>query len=378
MTRLASRVVDDALSYFSAEEVARARSYHRPLYWARAAGLAIDAGVLALLAWTELGDSLDPNSLPWWSRAPAYAATVIAVLTAVAIPLGLWNGLVRERRWGFSTERLSSWLFDRLKELVVNVILTASAFLAVIALAHAFPGWWVVPVAAALASIVLLLSFVAPVVLEPMFNRYEPMRDEALGIALRRLAERAGVPVRDVLVQDASRRTQKANAYVSGLGATRRVVVSDTLLEEASPAEIELVVAHELGHRHHGHVLQGTLLLMAGVVVDTAVVWALLGTHVADPHRIPVVMLIGLVLGLLGLPLLTACSRTWERMADRFALELTDDRASYQSAFHRLARTNLSDLDPPRLLYLLLFTHPTPPERLAAAAPPTAHTVIAG
>jgi STE24 endopeptidase len=97
-------------------------------------------------------------------------------------------------------------------------------------------------------------------------------------------------------------------------------------------------------------------------------VWALLGTRVADPHQAPLVLLIGLGIGLTSLPAVTAVSRRWERAADRYSLELTGDRAAYETAFRRLARTNLTDLDPPRLLYLLLFTHPTPPERLEAAA----------
>jgi STE24 endopeptidase len=214
----------------------------------------------------------------------------------------------------------------------------------------------------------LLLSFLAPVLLEPLFNRYSPLQDATLAAELRRLAERAGVPIRDVLVQDTSRRTRKANAYVSGLARTRRVVVSDTLLEQASPAEVRLVVAHELAHRRERHVLLGTLLAMAGAVTATVVVWAVLGTRVGDPHQVPLVLLIGLGIGLTSLPALTAISRRWERAADRYSLELTGDRAAYETAFRRLAQTNLTDLDPPRLLYLLLFTHPTPPERLAAAA----------
>jgi len=212
-----------------------------------------------------------------------------------------------------------------------------------------------------------VLAFLGPVLFEPLFNRYAPLQDEALAAELRALARRAGVPVRDVLVQDASRRTRKANAYVSGLGRTRRVVVADTLLEQASPAEVRLVVAHELGHRRAQHVLRGTMLAMGGAVAATLVLWAVLGTRVADPHRVPLILLLGLGLSLASLPALTFVSRRWERAADRYSLQLTGDRAAYESAFRRLARANLSDLDPPPLPYLLLFTHPTPPERLAAA-----------
>ncbi len=114
--------------------------------------------------------------------------------------------------------------------------------------------------------------------------------------------------------------------------------------------------------------LLGTLLSMAGISTATVIVWALLGTTITNPHRLPLVLLIGLALTLVSLPALTAVSRRWERSADRHSLQLTGDRSAYERTFRRLARTNLADLDPPPLLYLLLFTHPTPAERLAAAS----------
>ena len=212
--------------------------------------------------------------------------------------------------------------------------------------------------------LVLLLSFVAPVVLEPVFNRFRPLEDAELSASLRALAERAGVPVSDVLVADASRRTRKHNAYVSGIGSTCRVVVFDTLLRDAERAELETVVAHELGHRRHRDVAKGTVLAMAGAVAAVLVAWPLDPT----PRRIPLLLLAWGLLELATLPFSAACSRRLERRADRFALELTRDAAAFRSAFVRLAKANLSDLDPPRLVYALLFTHPTPPERLAAAA----------
>src|SRR5262249_54254351 len=156
----------------------------------------------------------------------------------------------------------------------------------------------------------------------------------------------------------------KANAYVTGLGRTRRLVVSDTLLAEASPAEIRTVVAHELGHRRMRHVLLGTVLSLVGVVAAMVVVWALLGTTVADPHRLPLRLLIVIALTVFAAPALTALSGRWERHADRFALELTRARAAYEQTFRGPAATTLSDLAPPKLISLLLFTHPTPPQRL--------------
>src|SRR6266542_2037313 len=112
----------DALTFFSAEEVARARSYHRPLYWAGTAGVAIEASLLATLVWSGVGAALDPGSLAWSGRTPAYAAIVVAVSGAVRAPLALWSGFIRERRWGFSTQRLPSWAADRAKAVGVNIV----------------------------------------------------------------------------------------------------------------------------------------------------------------------------------------------------------------------------------------------------------------
>jgi STE24 endopeptidase len=352
---------------FSVEQVERARRYHRPLYVALLLDVTLGLAVLSVLAFTRAGDRLygAVDSLPWWGRALAFPALVVGVSTLVRLPLAFWRGHVRERRWGFSTQTARGWLFDRLKGFGVGVALTSVAILALVALARAFPRAWPVVAAPAAAAAVLLFGFVTPVVLEPLFNRFRPLADAELASRLRALARRAGVPVRDVLVADASRRTRKLNAYVSGLGATRRVVLFDTLLAAEEPRRIELVVAHELGHRHARHVAKGTLLAMAGAALAVVVLWALV-SHPGDPRQAPLVLLVATALELAGLPLGSAISRRWERHADRFSLELTNDLEAYEAAHVGLAAANLSDLAPPRAVYALLFTHPTAPERIAA------------
>jgi STE24 endopeptidase len=179
------------------------------------------------------------------------------------------------------------------------------------------------------------------------------------------------------LVADASRRTTKLNAYVSGLGRTRRLVLFDTVLGEANRPEVELVVAHELGHRQARHVAKATVLGMLGAAVFVTALWALLDlpalrsalgvTGARDPRIVPFVLLLGSLLSLASSPFGAALSRNWERQADAFSLELTRDPATFESTHRRLALANLADLAPPRFFYLAWFSHPTPPERIAAA-----------
>jgi STE24 endopeptidase len=344
---------------FSQEDRERASRYHRRVYATTVVRLVIVLSVFGVFTVPSLG------GLGWFGDALVWPLAVLAAVGVATLPLDLWRGLVRERRFGLSTQTLRGWLADRAKGEAIELVLAAAVWAVAIALVHASPRWWPLPAAAALALFVLLMTFVAPLVLEPVFNRFRPLEDERLAAKLRSLAEQAGVPVRDVLVADASRRTTRTNAYVSGLGPTRRVVVWDTLLAEADEEELGLVVAHELGHRRERHVVKSTLLGMGGAVVLVVLLWAALGS--LKPGGFPEAALLVTGLEIAGLPVLSFISRRWERAADRCSLELTGDRDAFVRAHVSLARKNLSDLDPPRIAYVMLFSHPTPPERIALA-----------
>jgi STE24 endopeptidase len=363
---------------FSAEQVERARRYHRPVYVVRVVGIALGLVVLWLLAFTGVGDALYGlvDDWPWWAAALAFSALVVVVQSLVGTPLAFWRGYLHERRWGFSTQTAGGWAVDRLKGLGIAIVLTALPLFALLATVHVFPSWWPVVAAAGAALFVFVLGFIAPVVLEPVFNRFEPLPDEQLAQELRELADRAGVPVRDVLVADASRRTRKHNAYVSGLGKTRRVVLWDTLLARGEPGEIKLVVAHELGHRRYRHVARWTVISMASVAAFVALLWALFqwdalleaigASGPGDPRVIPFVLFLGAALEDVFQPLALALSRRWERDCDRFSLELTGDAETYERTHRLLAVENLGDLAPPRAAYLFFASHPTARERLDA------------
>jgi len=271
---------------------------------------------------------------------------------------------VHEHRWQLSTQTRTGWLVDRAKAFAISAAIATVLFFGLFAIARSLDAW-VLVVAPLAALTVVLLTFIAPVVLEPVFNKFEPLRDEELANDLRGVAERAGVPVRDVLVADASRRTKKQNAYVSGFGATRRVVIFDTLLGAADRPELRAVLAHELAHRRYRDVLNFTLIAVALAVGLVVLLWAIL----EDPgsaRNVPEIFLLLTLAQPALLPLLAAVSRRWEYRADRFAVRTTGDRHGLEQAFRRLVEANVSDLDPPRLVYWLRYTHPTVPERIAA------------
>jgi STE24 endopeptidase len=239
------------------------------------------------------------------------------------------------------------------------------------------PRWWWAFAAAGAAALVALLSFVLPVVVEPVFNRFTPMAAGPLRTELLDLAARDGVPVRDVLVADASRRTRAVNAYVSGYGPTRRIVVYDTLLREGTPDEVVSVVAHELGHAARDDVLAGTLVGAAQAAAGVIVLF-LLGSWtpllhaagvdgIAQPRAVALVVALAAVGGLLAGPAQAALSRRIEARADQHALVLTGRPDAFEAMQRRLATVNLADPDPPRWEYLLFATHPSTVERIAAA-----------
>src|SRR5437868_4965467 len=271
-------VAPDPARDFTAAQIARAASFDAAISTPAYLSLGLTLLFAGLLAFTPLGARLlGVLRGPWWVRAVLGVLMLTALVEALRWPLGLWyESLLRD--YGLSTQNWPGWTVDRLKSVGVGVVLTAIMVVAVIALARRFRRWWI-PAAAGAALLTVAASFVYPLLFEPLFNTFTPMPPGELRTSLMELADRDGVHVEDVLVADASRRTTTVNAYVSGFGATRRLVVYDTLLK-APPAEVELVVAHELGHTSSGDVLQGTLTGALGAAFGAVLLyWAVLAVR---------------------------------------------------------------------------------------------------
>ncbi|WP_377272013.1 M48 family metalloprotease [Peterkaempfera sp. SMS 1(5)a] len=366
---------------FTAEQVARGRALRRAqVPWALA-GRLIGLGLTAGLGFSPAGAGLvqavgEPLGGTRTAQVLAGTAALVLLGEAVRLPFTARVRVVR-RRYGLVTQGWAGWAVDVLRGLLLGLVLALPAAYGLYALTAWSPHRWWLPAAGAAAALTVAMSFLFPLVVEPLFNRFHPMADGPLRTALLALAERDAVAVREVLVADASRRTTALNAYVSGLGATRRIVAYDTLLATAEPREVELVVAHELGHVKHRDVRNGTVLGALGAAAAVCLLGLLLGREAllsaagaadaADPRSLPLLAACASLLGALSGPLQCAVSRRIEARADRHALDLTRDPEQFIAMQRRLAVANVADVDPPRALQLLFGTHPSAARRIAAA-----------
>jgi STE24 endopeptidase len=370
-----------ALADVPAEVVTRGRALHAALRPGSYGSLLLGLVVPLLLGLTPAGARIigwvaQPFGGGWLAEALAGGLALLWLLWLVALPFGAWRHTVL-RRWGLSTQDWGGWAADVVKSWAVGAVIGTVALAGFYSLTHLAPRWWWALGAVGAAGLVVLLSFVFPVLVEPVFNRFTPMPPGPLREELLALAARDGLPVRDVLVADASRRTTGLNAYVSGLGATRRMVVYDTLLREAPPDEVRSVVAHELGHAKDRDTARATLLGAIGAAAAVVGLY-LLGqwdallrvagvASIGSPEAMGLVVAALAVAGLVGSPLQNLVSRRVEARADQHALRLTGDPAAFAAMQLRLAQVNISDVHPPRIEYLLFATHPDTVERLAAA-----------
>jgi STE24 endopeptidase len=357
-----------ARGYFSAAEIERSRAYRRPQRRLGLAAGALRAGLLGAAV------RRPPAVLARDVRRPvAAAAAAGAALTVADTVAGLPFALLARRRAlrvGLATDPWSSWAADHAKATGIGAVLAGGASAAVVAAMRRSPQWWWLPAAGGTVGFAALGAAVAPVLLDPVFNRFEALEGEPRDAVLG-LAERAGVRVGSVLKVDASRRTSAANAYVTGLGATKRVVLFDTLLDRYPAAERDLVIAHELAHVRHRDV-QRQLALLALTAPATAWAVAALTARLAPPgpagaHTLPALAVAAGLAGSASALAAARLSRRVEARADSFALSLVPDPDAFIGFERRIALQNLADPDPPGIVQRTLATHPSTVQRIGIA-----------
>jgi STE24 endopeptidase len=336
-----------------------------------------------LLAWIFFGWSISLRE--WiasfttndWLLVAIFILIFGGIFPLVTLPLGYYSGFVLPHRFGQSNQSLKDWIKDRIKGLAIGAPLGLLLLeLLYLALRLAGDLWWLWAAGGMLVFSVLL-SNLAPILIMPLFNKYVPLGDEHKDLEERLLdlAKRANTKVRGVFKFDMSKRTKSANAALTGIGNTRRIVLGDTLIDEFTADEIETVLAHELGH----HVNRDIPLFIAFGTVSTtlglylaslALNWAVgyFGfSGPADIAAFPALALILSVYGLVTQPLDNAVSRWRERKADEYALQATGKNEAFASAFTRLANQNLGEIDPEKWVVFMFYSHPPLGERIENA-----------
>jgi STE24 endopeptidase len=371
----------DASAVLLADRIATAEAFAAALRPASVASLLLGLAVVALLGVTPLGARLvrgvaRPLGGGWGWQVLLGVLALSVIGRLATLPLSAYGEVVRHR-YGLSTRTWPLWARDVAVSTAIDTGLTALTLLGLVWLVRRAPRTWWAWAAGAAAALVVAGSFLWPVVIEPVFNRFEPLPAGELRTELLQLAEDNGTPVEDVLVADASRRTTALNAYVSGFGSTRRIVLYDTVLEQLPPDEIESIVAHELGHVSTDDVLTGTLIGALGAGAAVALLgWLLSWTPLlrragadapGDPRVVPLVLFLAALGTLLSTPVQNLVSRHIEARADVHALDLTADPEAFTAMQRRLASTNLNDPDPPAAWQWWFGSHPTAAQRVAMA-----------
>lgn len=314
------------------------------------------------------------GSRPWVAMV-LYVVVLTLGLELVQLPLGYYRGMTLERRYGLSTQPTAGWWLDQLKSAGIGLVLTAGAMALCWGLIRWSPDRWWMAAAAAAAVLLAGLAVAAPVVLLPLFYDFRPLGRAALVARLEVLAARAGARVLGVFEWRLEGRTRKANAALAGIGRTRRILVSDTLLAAHSDDEIEVILAHELGHHVHGDIwsslaLESVLIGVGLYAADRALAWSagLFGlAGKGDIAALPVLLLAAGAVSVMLMPAAHALSRAHERRADRYALDLTGNAASFISAMKRLGAQNLAEERPTRVVEMLFYSHPPMMARIEAA-----------
>jgi STE24 endopeptidase len=312
-----------------------------------------------------------------WMLVLLYVVVIGGIMFLINIPLSFYQGFTLPHHYDLSTQKISMWLTDQLKGILVGGALGTIMLEIIYAILRAYPTLWWLWAAIILLVFNVILANLAPTLLLPLFNKFVPLGDEHAELAgkLLLLAKRSGTYVRGVFKFDMSKRTKQANAGLTGLGNTRRIIIGDTLLNEFTNDEIETIMAHELGHQVNKDIplgiIFGSLTTLVGLfLVSLGLNWGVrtLGfSSAADIAAFPLLLIVLGVYGLVTMPLENGFSRWRERRADEYALYLTNNGSAYASALRRLANQNLADADPEAWVEWLLYSHPALGKRIAMA-----------
>lgn len=355
------------LQYFSGDFLARAAAYEQTSLTYYLLKNFVFLGVLVFMTLKVLSLRTEPRlSLLGVMGTVAAFFLFFYLLT---LPLDFYRGFIMEHRFALSTQSAGAWFFDYTKSGLISLVISTFIFTGFFALMSYAPRSWWFLAGIAISLFVYLATYLYPVLIDPLFYDFTPLQDEAFSREVLAMAEDAGIEVEEILVADASRRTVKANAYFTGVGKTKRIVLFDNLRNNFSQEEVLTVVAHEMGHWRYNHIFKNLLIGSAGAFISLYVLQILLKAMglAAGIKSLLVAYLFFSLLSLATMPLENLISRSFERQADREALRLTANPTAFIDLKKNLGMANLSVVEPHPLIKGVLYSHPPIMERIGMA-----------
>lgn len=311
-----------------------------------------------------------------WIGNGFYILVFLLLIETIILPLSYYSGYVLEHAYGLSSESHISWIIDELKSLSLSLCFGLLLGEIIYALIAGFPSFWWLIASVIINGVLIVLTKLAPVVLMPIFFRFQRLDDKDLEARILKLTDQAHTRINGVFEMNLSRKTRAANAALAGIGSTRRIILSDTLLQNYNHDEIESIMAHELGHHVYNHLWKGILIQsmlitllfsLVAVSLNRGVVWF----HLQGPHDIaglPYLTIITTVFSLIFLPLVNMYLRSLEYQADHYGVSVTGKRDSFISALEKLARQNLCDQEPSAVVEFIFYSHPSISRRIGRIA----------
>ncbi len=367
-TLFPGQVLPDALKYFSAEQVDQGRKYSRAQQLLFISSFLVQT---IFLLWMVFGGRAAALSR-WCQKLSGgnYLGSILLFFLAlwillrfINLPFTLYGSYFLQHHWGFSTQNMGAWWIDYLKSAGLDLILSAIGVVLLFWSMNRWSSTWWLACAAFISVWMIVQSFLWPVVVSPLFNRFVPVDNPEISAIVHELSQKAQIPVEQVLVMDASRRTTKANAYFTGLGHTKRIVLYDTLLNNYPTDAVKAAVAHEMAHWRQGHIIKGLTLSIIGSFVIWGLLFILLRLTLPTPmpyppHTWAIILLFFLLISFASSPLQNSFSRNMEEEADRVAVKLTGDAPAAIRLQIVLSTKNLSDLSPPTFIQWFSYSHP--------------------
>lgn len=291
------------------------------------------------------------------------------LIQLILLPLAYYRGYIIEYRFGLSNQTLAMWFSDYLKENGISILISSLGMTGIYALMVYIPKYWWIISSAVLAIFIVVITYLYPILIDPLFYKFEKLKDTNFQEQIINIAGKAGIEVKEVLVADASRKTNKANAYFTGIGGSKRIVVFDNLINNFSRKETLNVIAHEIGHWYNWHIFKSIII---GIISGTAGLFLInavftYSNMVGDFKSILVIILLISIISFLSLPLQNAVSRTFERQADNFTMQATENPDAQIQLMLKLAESNLSNVSPHWYIKYFLYSHPPIMERIEAA-----------